>query len=397
MERTFSRLMNKLETKGAADILKYASVPGVIPLSAGSPSQEAFPTKELAEIAAAVFREEAVTALQYNPTEGYPPLRAFLPSWLKEKYGVGGQGDALVLTSGAQQVMHLAAACLVDEGDTVLCEDPSFVGSINAFRATGANVVGIPMEDDGIDTDALEQALETQPRVRLLYTIPNFQNPTGITMSLEKRRKVYELARRHGVTVLEDNPYGDLRYEGEDLPAIKTFDTEGVVIYAGSFSKVIAPGLRVGYALADKALAEMMGQIKLCDDVHTAALSQMLCYRYLTQYDFEAHLGELRRLYAQRCAFAKKCFAKHLAPYGVTCAPAQGGLFLWLTLPQSIPMKDFCTAAVRDHQVAVVPGTTFTVDPDSPIQGFRVNFSAPSYEALEEGFVRLEACLRTFF
>lgn len=396
MNHTFTDLVNLLETKGAADILKYASAPGVIPLSAGSPSQEAFPTAQLAEIAAAIFQEDPITALQYNATEGYPALRQFLPGWLKEKYGIGTENDALVLTTGAQQAVWLTAACLCTKGDTVLCEDPSFVGSLNCFRATGAELVGIPMEDDGIDTAALERAMETHSNVRLLYTIPNFQNPTGVTMSLEKRRRVYALAKAHQVTIIEDNPYGDLRYEGENLPAIKTLDTDGLVVYAGSFSKVVAPGLRVGYALADRSLAAAMSQVKLCDDVHTTMLSQMMCHRYLTQYDFEGHLRLLRSLYAKKYSFAKSCFQKHLAPHGVGLAPAQGGLFLWLTLPEDVPMGPFCTAAVRDHKVGVVPGTTFTVDPHSSIQGFRVNFSSPAEEAIEEGFARLEQCLLEF-
>ena len=396
MEYQFSERVKSLKPSAIREILKNSSDPSVIPLSAGNPAPDAFPYEAVRKISQELLQNTPIDALQYGVTEGYTPLRQHLMGYMAQKHHVGTQDDDILITSGAQQVMDLLTKTLLNEGDTVLCEAPSFIGSLNTFRSYRAKLVGIPMEEDGIDTQKLEEALNTEKNVKYLYTIPNFQNPSGITMSLEKRKKVYELCREHNVIILEDNPYGDLRYEGENLPAIKTFDTEGVVVYAGSFSKVIAPGLRVGYVLADKTLAEIMGQMKLCDDVHTPVLSQMLCYRYLTQYDFEAHLQELRKLYAQRCAFAKECFAKHLAPYGVTCAPAQGGLFLWLTLPQSIPMRDFCTAAVRDHQVAVVPGTTFTVDPSSPIQGFRVNFSAPSYEALEEGFARLEACLRTF-
>ena len=395
MNLAFTPLVTSLETKGAADILKYAGDPNVIPLSAGSPAKEAFPTAQLGEITGRILRDEPLTALQYGPTEGYGPLREHLTIWLKAAYGIGGPGDRVLVTAGAQQVMWLAALCLCGEGDVILCEDPSFIGSLNAFRGSRAQLVGIPMEADGLDADALEQALATHKNVKLLYTITSFQNPTGVTMSLEKRKRVYALAKQHGILILEDNPYGDLRYSGEHLPTLKSMDTEGIVIYAGSFSKVIAPGLRVGYAVADAALIQAMGQVKLCDDVHTAALSQMICHRFLTEYDFDAHLNSLRALYAKKCDFAKDCFTRHLAPYGITCAPTEGGLFLWLTLPEAVDMRAFCTAAVEEYGVGVVPGTTFAVNPQGLSHGFRINFSAPTAEAIQEGFQRLGRCAET--
>ena len=191
-------------------------------------------------------------ALQYGVTEGYTPLREHLRSYMKEKHNVGGGDDDILITSGAQQVMDLLTKTLLNEGDTVLCEAPSFIGSLNTFRSYRAKLVGIPMEEDGLDIRKLEEALNTEKNVKYLYTIPNFQNPSGITMSLEKRKKVYELCRDHNVIVLEDNPYGDLRFAGEDLPSIKSFDTEGVVVYAGSFSKVVSPGMRWAMPMGPK-------------------------------------------------------------------------------------------------------------------------------------------------
>lgn len=241
MNYTFAEQVENLKPSAIREILKYSSDPSVIPFSAGNPAPEAFPTEAVREITARIMSEQPIDALQYSLTEGYPALREHLSGYMKKKHNVGRDFDTLLITSGAQQVMGLAVKALCNKGDVVLCEAPSFIGSLNAFRSLGARLVGVPMDEDGINLEALENAMKTEKNIRFLYTIPNFQNPSGITMSLEKRKAVYALPKKYEVLILEDNPYGDLRYEGEYVPAIKSMDEDGLVLYAGSFSKVLSP------------------------------------------------------------------------------------------------------------------------------------------------------------
>lgn len=256
MEYVFSDRVNSLKPSAIREIFKYAADPEVVSLSAGNPAPDAFPVKELAEISASILKEHPIEALQYSVTEGYAPLRDYLKKYMKEKHNIGTENDELIITSGAQQIMDLAAKSLCNEGDVVICEAPSFIGSLNSFRSYNAKLVGVPVESDGINTDILEDKLKTENNVKFIYVIPNFQNPSGVTMSLEKRRKVYNLAKKYGVLILEDNPYGELRYSGEHLPSIKSFDTDGIVIYSGSFSKVVSPGMRVGWCVAPNPIIQ---------------------------------------------------------------------------------------------------------------------------------------------
>ena len=321
---------------------------------------------------------------QYGVTEGYTPLREHLRSYMKEKHNVGGGDDDILITSGAQQVMDLLTKTLLNEGDTVLCEAPSFIGSLNTFRSYRAKLVGIPMEEDGLDIRKLEEALNTEKNVKYLYTIPNFQNPSGITMSLEKRKKVYELCRDHNVIVLEDNPYGDLRFAGEDLPSIKSFDTEGVVVYAGSFSKVVSPGMRVGYAIGPKAVLQKMVVCKQGEDVHSNMWAQIVCHRIMTQYDYEAHLRRLREIYRRKSSVLLEAMEQYFKPVGITWSKFEGGLFAWCTLPEGVDMLEFVKVAM-ERKACVVPGTAFLTDETQPCNAFRINFSTPTDEQLQEG------------
>ncbi len=396
MQFHFAQRVQTLKPSAIREILKYSSDPAVIPFSAGNPAPEAFPVEAVREITARIFAEQPIDALQYSLTEGYPALRDRLSAYMKQKHHIGREGDTLLITSGAQQVMDLAVKALCDEGDVVLCEAPSFIGSLNSFRALKARLVGVPMEEDGMDMNALEEALKTQKNVRFIYTIPNFQNPSGVTMSLEKRRAMYALAKQYQVLILEDNPYGDLRYEGEDVPAIKSLDEEGVVLYAGSFSKVLSPGLRVGYAIGPAELLQKMIVCKQGEDVHTAILPQMICEEFMAKYDYEAHLDHLRSLYRVRINRIMELFDAYLVPAGITYQRAQGGLFLWCRLPDGIDMPDFCTRAVKERKVAVVPGSAFLVDENAPCQHFRVNFSTPSMEAMERGAIELGAFAKAY-
>lgn len=383
MEYSFSDRVNSLKPSAIREIFKYAADPTVVSLSAGNPAPDAFPAKEIAEISADLLSRRPVDALQYGLTEGYTPLRDYLKKYMKDKYGIGSENDRLIITSGAQQVMDLAAKSLCNEGDVVICEAPSFIGSLNSFRSYNARLVGVPVEPDGINTEILEEKLKTEKNVRFIYVIPNFQNPSGVTMSLEKRKKVYSLAKKYGVMILEDNPYGELRYFGENVPAIKSLDTDGIVMYAGSFSKVISPGMRVGWCVAPNPVIQKMVVCKQGQDVHTNMWSQIVIHEYVTKYDFEAHLNYLRELYRKKARFMMDLLDEHLAPY-ITYDKIDGGLFIMCKLPDNINMLDFCKEAVK-RKVCVVPGNAFLTDETEECHTFRVNFSTPTDQQLEKG------------
>ncbi len=383
MEYIFSDRVQSLKPSAIREIFKYAADPTVVSLSAGNPSPEAFPAKEIAEISAKLMAETPIAALQYSITEGYTPLREFLTDYMKTKHNTGSDSDDILITSGAQQIMDLASKAILNEGDVVICENPSFIGSLNTFRSYNARLAGVTVESDGMNVEELEQTLKNEPRARFIYTIPNFQNPSGVTMSLEKRQAVYELAKKYGVLIIEDNPYGDLRFRGEFLPNIKSFDTDGIVIYAGSFSKVISPGMRVGYTIAPKPIVQKMVVCKQGQDVHTNIWSQIVCHRFITEYDFDAHLARLRSIYKKKAEYAMELLDKHLAPK-ITYHKIDGGLFIWCDLPKNVDTAEFCMKAVQ-NKVCVVPGTAFMANPTDETHSFRINFSTPTDEQLKKG------------
>lgn len=383
MDYSFSDRVLTLKPSAIREIFKYAADPSVISLSAGNPAPEAFPAKEIAEISANLFTERPIDALQYNITEGYAPLRSQLGSYMKEKHHVGREFDQVLITSGAQQVMDLATKSLCNEGDVIICEAPSFIGSLNTFRSYNARLRGVPMEHDGMNMAELEKALQEETRVKFIYTIPNFQNPAGVTMSWEKRKQLYALAKKYGVLILEDNPYGDLRFQGEHIEAVKSLDEDGIVIYAGTFSKVISPGMRVGYAIAPQPILQKMIVCKQGEDVHTNIWAQLVCSDFLAHYDFDAHLERLRAVYRKKSAVAVGAIEKYF-PSSVTYNPIEGGLFIWCTLPDCVDMQDFCKQAVL-RKVCVVPGNAFLTDENDACQSFRINFSTPTDEQLVRG------------
>lgn len=383
MEYVFSDRVSSLKPSAIREIFKYAADPSVVSLSAGNPAPEAFPAKEIAEISQKLLAENPISALQYSVTEGYAPLRNHLRDYMLKKHNIGRSFDDIIITSGAQQVMDLATKSLCNAGDKVICEAPSFIGSLNSFRSYGAQLVGVPMESDGMNIEALEDALKNNDNVKFIYTIPNFQNPAGVTMSLEKRKAVYQLAKKYGVLIIEDNPYGDLRYSGEDLPAIKSFDEDGIVIYAGSFSKVISPGIRVGWTVAPAPIVQKMVVCKQGEDVHTNIWSQIIAYEFMTKYDYEGHLAKLRDLYRVKAQYAMSLLDKHLGGK-ITYDKIEGGLFIWCRLPDGVDMPDFCKQAVL-NKVCVVPGNAFLTNENDKSQCFRINFSTPTDEQLEKG------------
>lgn len=384
MEYSFSDRVQALKPSAIREIFKYAADPEVVSLSAGNPSPEAFPIEEIKEISSRLLEENPIGVLQYSVTEGYPQLRETLKEYMKSHHNIGRDFDDILITTGAQQIMDLATKSLVNEGDVVITEAPSFIGSLNTFRSYNAKLVGVKIDDDGMNMEELEKALQTHKNARFIYTIPNFQNPSGITMSLEKRKKMYELAKKYNVLILEDNPYGDLRYSGEYIPCIKSFDEDGIVLYAGSMSKVISPGIRVAYVIAPKPIFQKMVVCKQGNDVHTNIWSQMVCNELMTKYDFDAHLEKLRNLYRKKAQFMMDLMDKYLVPMGITYAKITGGLFTMCTLPDYVDMQDFCKDAIK-NKVCVVPGNAFLTDESEECHTFRVNFSTPTDEQLEKG------------
>lgn len=379
----FSAPMGNLKASAIREILKFTSDPSVISFAAGNPAPEAFPVDAVKEITEHIMSQDPIGAMQYSITEGYIPLRENIKKVILSSDSILKDGDDLVIVSGAQQGIELTCKVLCNPGDTILCEAPSFVGSLNSFKSYGGNLVGIDLEEDGISLEKLEHALKTEKNIKFLYLIPNFQNPSGRTMSLEKRKAVLQLAQKYDFFILEDNPYGALRFAGEDVPAIKSLDETGRVIYCGSFSKILAPGFRVGYVVAQSAILQKIIVCKQCSDVHTNIFSQMICSDFLEKYDYSTHINRLRQIYRHKSQLMLQGIRDHFHPE-ISYTEPQGGLFIWCTLPEGVDMMEFCSKAVK-NRVAVVPGTAFMVHESDPTQSFRLNYSTPTDEKIVEG------------
>lgn len=384
MEYKFSDKVKGLQASAIREILKFTVDPEVISFAAGNPAPEAFPKKEIADISDELLRTDPILALQYSVTEGYTPLRNFLKEWLGSKNCFHPEFDELIVTSGGQQANELSCKVLLNEGDTLLCESPSFIGSLNAFRSYNVNLVGVDMDDDGINLEKLENALKTEKNVKILYLIPNFQNPTGRTMSLEKRKAVYELACRYDFIILEDDPYGELRFAGENIPSIKSLDTEGRVIYSSTFSKLISSGFRTGFVSAPAPIIQKIVVCKQVSDVHSNIWAQVVSYRFMTTIDREAHFNKLRGIYKEKCDLMSSYIDNEFSKR-ISYIKPQGGLFIWCTLHDDCDMNKFCTKAVQDYKVAVVPGNSFNIRENEKSHSFRLNYSTPTNEQIKKG------------
>ena len=387
MNYEFSNRISSLQPSAIREILKATADPSIIPLAAGNPAPDAFPVEEVQSIAADILDTRPIDALQYGVSEGYTPLRNTVSKWMKQREDIGREFDDLIIVSGATQVMDLTTKVLCNEGDTVICEEPSFIGSLNCFRSYGCKLKGIPVEADGMNIDALEKALKETDNAKFIYTIPNFQNPSGATMSFEKRKRLYALAKQYGVMILEDNPYGDLRVAGEKIPTIKSMDNDGIVIYAGSFSKILSPGLRVAYCIAPKEVLAKMTVGKQAADVHTPCLNQMIVDEWFKKYDVDAHISKIQNIYRKKLNLMCECIDRELGDF-VEYVKPQGGLFIWCRLPDNVDMLEFVKKAV-DKKVAVVPGNAFLMNDTDTTQYIRLNFSTPSDEAIVKGIKAL--------
>ncbi len=371
-----------MKPSATREILKVTSQPGMIAFAGGSPDTAAFPCEEVKKLSAEILEENTVSALVYGVSEGYQPLRDTVKSWLKERENVGTDDDVVIITAGGTQVMDLTTRILASEGDTVICEEPSFVGSLNCFRSHGLKLAGFPIDADGMNIEKLEEVINANPEAKFIYTIPNFQNPGGTTLSLEKRRAMYELAKANGLVIIEDNPYGNLRVAGEDVPAIKSFDTEGIVVYAGSFSKILAPGIRVAYAVVPKKMAAAFTIAKQVSDVHTGVLNQMIVSRWFDEYDVNAHIENIRKIYRRKLNLMCDCLDEYCKGFIEYVRP-EGGLFVWAKLPENVDMLAY-VKRLLDFKVAVVPGSSFMTDDTAPCNYIRLNFSTPSDENIGE-------------
>ena len=391
MLKPFSDKVSGLAPSAIREILKFTSDPEVISFAAGNPAPEAFPTEKIAELSAQIFSEEPVNALQYSVTEGYPKLREWLESDLRSK-NLFKDGDMVVVTAGAQQAIEITAKILCNEGDVIICENPSFIGSLNSFRSYGVKLIGVSMDNDGMKPDELEAVLKANPRTKFIYTIPNFQNPTGRTTALERRKEILALAEKYGVYVLEDNPYGALRFAGEDVPCYKELDKNKNVIYAGTFSKVLAPGLRVGYLCADAELVSKAVVGMQTSTVHTNIWAQILTYRFVTGVDFNRHIKGLQEIYRVKYKRMADALKANLPDF-VKFSEPQGGLFIWADLPEKYDMNAFCVEAVK-RKVAVVPGNAFNADENDVSHSFRLNYSTPTNEQIDKGCEILGKCAK---
>ncbi|MDD3429284.1 MAG: PLP-dependent aminotransferase family protein [Oscillospiraceae bacterium] len=387
MEYVFSDNLNRLKPSIIRELLKQMSDPNLISFAGGNPAAEGFPLEDIRRISDKLLQEDGVNVLQYGVTEGYTPLRKAAVDFFSRTETVLRKNDDVAIFSGGQQIVDFTVKCLCNPGDTVICENPSFLGALNAIRSHGVNLVGIDIEADGLNVAQLEQALKTPKKPKFMYLIPNFQNPTGVTLSAEKRKAVYNLAVKYQVPILEDNPYGELRYSGEAVPSIKSLDEAGVVIYAASFSKIMCPGMRLAACIADKTLLGKMVICKQTNDVHSTLWSQRVCERILATVDMEAHLAHLRAVYKEKSQLMLSCMEQHFPADAMWTRP-EGGMFVWVTLPRRIDAPQFIKQAL-EQGVAVVPGAAFYADDTQASQGMRMCFSTAPKEDIVRGITIL--------
>lgn len=383
MEFAYSNKVKGMKPSIIRELLKQMSDPSLISFAGGNPAADSFPVAAIRRFSDELLQSDPVGALQYSVTEGYGPLRQAARGFANRQWPVVKESDELIITSGSQQIIEFMTKLLCNEGDVIAVEEPAFLGAYNSMRGFGARLAGVPLEPDGVDLAALERTFAAPQKPKFFYCIPNFQNPTGYTTSLEKRKAIYELAVKYGVPVLEDDPYGALRIAGEDLPPIKHFDAEGAVVYAGSFSKILCPGLRLAYCAAQGDLIGKMVVAKQGSDVHTNIWAQRVCHRLLTETDMEAHIRRLRALYRDKAEYMMEQLDQKLAGRASYVRP-QGGMFLWLSLPADVSVPAFVQQCLA-QKLAIVPGSAFYTDGEAACQSVRLNFSTPTKQQIEQG------------
>jgi 2-aminoadipate transaminase len=393
MNDLYARRLSQLQVSEIREILKLTEQPQIISFAGGLPAPELFPVKEIIEACVSVLREDGPKALQYSTTEGYAPLRAWIAARLNRMCGTSLDADSILITGGSQQGLDLTGKVFLDEGDAVLCESPTYLAAISAFRAYGCRFREVPTDDEGMLPDALEALLKTTEKVKLIYAIPDFQNPTGRTWSAARRKHLYELAERYGVAVIEDNPYGELRFEGETLPSVKSFDTSGRVFLLGTFSKIFCPGYRIGWIAGDREVIKKYVLVKQGTDLQCNTLAQREIMRYLEMFDIDAHIETIKSAYRKRRDVAVGTMAREF-PAEVSFTRPQGGLFAWATLPAHIDTRGLLAESLS-RDVAFVPGGAFF--PNGGHENtLRLNYSNMPEDRIEEGLTRLGKVISTF-
>ena len=388
MQARFARRMSVMQPSSIREILKVTERPEIISFAGGLPAPELFPVAEVRLAAERALSELGPRALQYGTTEGLRPLREKI-AFLMGKREVACSAEDVLITTGSQQSLDLLGKIFLDKGDVILTENPTYLAAIQAFQCFEARFVPVPTDEDGLLPEAADE-LAAQHRPKFLYTIPNFQNPTGRTLSAERRRALYEIARKRDFLILEDDPYGRLRYRGTALPPIKALDKDGAVVSLSTFSKIIAPGIRTGWAVGPKAVLEKMVIAKQAADLHTSSLDQIVIDRYLADNDNEAHVERIRAAYGERCRIMEEELEARM-PAGYRWTHPDGGMFLWVTGPEGLDTNELLRKAL-DLKVAFVPGRDFFPDASGG-NCMRLNFSNSKPETIREGVRRLaELC-----
>jgi 2-aminoadipate transaminase len=395
-----------LRTKGIRssairELLKLTEKPGMISFAGGLPSPEAFPIQRFEEACHKVLAQKAARALQYSATEGYEPLRELIANNMA-RYGIEARVENVMITSGSQQALDLIGKLFINRGDRVLVEAPTYLGALQAFNTYGADYISVPVDDDGLRTDLLEKPLRTGPK--FMYVLPNFQNPAGTTLSEGRRHELVLMADRYGIPIIEDDPYGQLRYEGEHIPPLVVIDREnlrrddgysiGNVIYLSTFSKTLAPGIRLGWIVAPPEIITKLVQLKQGTDLHTSTFNQYVAYEVARDGFLDQHVKFIRQLYRERRDVMLEALQESFPPE-VTWTRPHGGLFLWVTLPGDLDIQEVLQSAIHEN-VAFVPGDAFYAHPElENSQHMRLNFSSATSEQIREGINRLSLAVKS--
>lgn len=396
-ENRYAQRTQRMQSSAIRELLKFAEKPDVISFAGGMPAPEVFPIDQFKKACIKVLDENSTACLQYGSTDGYLPLREMIARHTA-RYGINITADNILITSGSQQALDLLGKIFLNPGDRVLVESPTYVGAIQAWRSYEAEFIPVPFDEDGLRTDDLEANLRAGPK--FIYALPNFQNPTGVTLTYERRLKLIELADRYGVPIIEDDPYGQLRYEGENLPALEVLDSQtrlqstcysGNVIYLSTFSKTLAPGIRLAWVVAPPEIINKLILAKQGADLHTSTFNQIVAYEVAKGGFLYEHVKFIRKVYKERLDVMVDSLTEHM-PSGVKWTRPQGGLFLWVTAPQCIDCQDLFEEAVK-QKVAFVPGTTFYAEGGGN-NSMRLNFSNATPDKINEGIARLSRVMK---
>ena len=391
MQTSFASRMDFLRASDIREILKVTQNPDMISFAGGLPAPELFPNQAIGEIANRILQTNARIALQYSPTEGYQPLREQIAARMNALWKVNLDAEDILVTTGSQQGLDLLGKLFLDEGDAVVCESPTYLGAVMAFNVFQPRWVEVPTDGDGMDLEALDATLRGERRVKMIYVVPNYQNPTGRTWSAERRKGLLALAKRHNVPLIENNPYGELAFEGTTPGAIQAMDDTGLVISLGTFSKIFCPGLRVGWIAARRHFLDKLVVIKQAADLHSSTLDQIITSVYLQTHDLEKDLIEKREVYGKRRNAMVAALEAEM-PAGVTVTHPRGGLFLWVEMPEGIDSRALLRVSL-ERGVAFVPGESFFPNTQRK-NTMRLNFSNMPEERIVEGVRRLAAAVR---